>query len=162
MKGKIACQKNKNKIFALLIVLLMLALNVSTVFAARPLAIHIKVLEQLDFSFNEAFAASGPAVDDGLVCAVGTVEDLGGKVKDLGGPYKRLWIKKRFHCDDASGTFDVRLVVHLNENTGFTTANWNVVDGTGDYTKLHGNGKLHGTPVVLGVTIQDIYDGKMH
>jgi hypothetical protein len=154
--------KNKTKIFALLITILMLALNVSLVFAARPLDIHIEVLEQLDFSFNEPFAASGPAVDNGLVCATGTVEDLGGTVKDLNGPYTLMWLKKRFYCDDASGTFDVRLIVHLNEDTGFTTANWNVIDGTGNYGNLKGNGKLVGTPVVLGFNILDVYDGKMH
>ncbi len=141
----------KKKLYALLLAFVLLAMNVSLVFAAQPLAIHIEVLEYLDFCFNEPFTASGPAVDDGIVCASGTVVDLDIKTKTFRPLYKRLWITKRFYCGDASGTFDVDMVVRLHEITGFTTAHWKVVDGTGDYVKLHGNGKLVGTPVVLGV-----------
>ena len=42
-----------------------------------------------------------------------------------------------------------------------TTANWKVVAGTGDYVRLKGNGKLYGTPIVPGISIHDVYDGKM-
>lgn len=152
--------KNRNRILALLIVLLMLALNVSTVFAARPLAIHIEVTETIAGGV-EPFVASGTAVTNGLVCAAGTVEEISGTVNDTNGPYTHIKVTKRFDCG-SSGTFDVRLVVKLKKATGETTAKWKVVAGTGNYASLKGNGKLVGTPVLLGVTIFDVYDGKLH
>jgi len=154
--------KNRIRIVAFFMVLFALALNVSVVFAAKPLAIHIEVTTPVTGSPDAPFDASGPAVDDGFVCASGTVEDLGGRVKDLKYPYRKLWLEKRFHCDDGSGTYLVSLIAKVNLETGYVSGKWHVVDGTGDYQKLHGNGKLYSTPVVLGETVHDVYDGKLH
>ena len=151
----------KKKLYAVLLAVVLLAMNVSLVFAAQPLAIHIEVLETIAGG-TEPFIASGAAVDDGLVCATGTVVETAATSKETNGPYTKLWITKRFDCSDGSGTFDVDMVVKLNKSTGTTTANWKVVAGTGNYANLKGNGKLLGTPVVLGVTIFDVYDGKLH
>ena len=50
----------------------------------------------------------------------------------------------------------------LDQTDGTTTANWRVIGGTGDYAMLHGNGKLVGTPIVLGASILDLYTGQLH
>lgn len=151
----------KKKLYAVLLAVVFLAMNVSFVFAAKPLAIHIEVLEYIAGG-TEPFTATGPAVDDGLVCGTGTVVETAATSKDTNGPYTKLWITKRFDCGDGSGTFDVDMVVKLNKSTGTTTANWKVVAGTGNYASLKGNGSLFGTPIVMGVTIFDVYDGKLH
>ncbi|MFC2054038.1 hypothetical protein ACFLV7_07040 [Chloroflexota bacterium] len=109
------------------------------------------------------FTASGPAVDEGLMCASGDVADLNIQVvAPPGGTFRILRVLKQFTCDGLSGTFDVKLLVRLDLITHETTANWNVVGGDGDYVGLHGNGKLIGIPIVPGESIIDIYNGKMH
>ncbi len=146
----------------MLLVFVFLAVTASGVLAAPPRDIHIEVDEILGTS-GEAFLASGTAVNDGILCASGTVDDL--SIVTYGpqnGTFSILHVLKRFTCDDLSGTFDVRLVVKLNLTTRYTTARWNVVSGTGNYTHIHGNGSLEGTPIVPGVSIHDVYDGKMH
>jgi hypothetical protein len=151
---------SKKKLYALTLAFVLLAMNVSLVFAAQPLAIHIEVTEIIAGG-TEPFIASGAAISTGLVCPTGTVVETAAKSKDTNGPYTKLWITKHFDCDDGSGTFDVDMVVKLKKATGETTANWKVVAGTGNYASLKGNGKLVGTPVTLGV-IFDVYDGKLH
>jgi len=148
--------------FSALIAAVFLAGTASAALAAQPLAIHIEVDEIIATS-GEAFAASGPAVDAGLVCPSGTVEDLSTKVSGPpAGAFSILHVLKRFNCEDASGTFDIALTVKLNNSTHYTTASWRIVAGTGDYAGLHANGLLAGTPIVPGVSIQDVYDGMVH
>ncbi len=80
----------KKKLYALLLAFVLLAMNVSLVFAAQPLAIHIEVLETIAGG-TEPFIASGAAVDDGLVCATGTVvRQPSRREKEIPGPYKTL------------------------------------------------------------------------
>ncbi len=149
-------------VVSVLLVFVFLAVTASGVIAAPPRDVHIEVDEILGTS-GEAFAASGSAVVDGTLCASGIVDDL--SVVSSGsqnGNFLILHVLKRFTCDDLSGTFDVRLVVKLNLTTRFTTAHWKIVSGTGNYVGLHGNGSLAGTPILPGVSIHDVYDGKMH
>ena len=142
--------------------LVLAALSVSTAFAAPPLALHIEVDEVIATS-GETFFASGASVLAGEVCPTGTVEDLSTTASGApGGPITILQVVKRFTCADLSGTFDVRLVVRLDNLTHYTTANWRVVSGTGAYAGLHGNGSLAGTPIDPGLSIRDVYDGKVH
>ncbi len=155
-------KKIQTVIVSMLLVFVFLAVTASGVLAAPPRDIHIEVDEILGAS-GEAFVANGPAVDDGILCASGTVDDLSIVTSgSQNGTFSILHVLKRFTCDDLSGTFDVRLVVKLNLTTRYTTAHWNVVSGTGNYTHLHGNGSLEGTPIVPGVSIHDVYDGSMH
>ena len=155
-------KKIRTTTHSILIAFVLLAITVSTVFAAPPLDVHIEVQEYIGMS-GEDFTANGSAVDTGIMCPSGTVDDL---VVDVSGPpggtFALLHVLKRFYCADASGTFDVKLVVRLDLTTNETTARWNVVGGTGDYTHLHGNGLLVGTPGTPGEDIYDVYDGRMH
>ena len=112
---------------------------------------------------GEVFTASGPAVDDGTVCATGTVDDVSIETSGApGGSQVILHVLKRFNCSDGSGTFDVRLVVNLDLATHYTTANWKIVGGTSNYIDLHGSGSLTGTPIDPGTSIHDVYDGSVH
>ena len=155
-------RKLRTAAFSFLIAAVFLAGTASAAFAAKPLAPHIEVDEIIATS-GELFAASGAAVDAGLVCPSGTVEDLSTKVSGPpAGAFSILNVIKRFDCDDASGSFDVRLVVRLDNATGETTARWVAVAGTDAYSNLHANGSLVGTPIVLGFSIQDVYDGMVH
>ncbi len=156
----------KNKIrkatLSVFTALVLLAVSVSAVYAVPPQGLHIEVDEVIAAS-GETFYASGAAVDAGAVCPTGTVDDLSTTASGApGGAITILQVVKRFYCADLSGTFDVRLVVRLDNTTHFTTASWRIVSGTGAYAGLHGNGLLAGTPIDPGVSIHDVYDGQVH
>ena len=149
-------------IVSVLLVFVFLAVTASGVIAAPPRDIHIEVDEILGTS-GENFKAEGSAVDDGILCASGTVDDINIVTSgSQNGKFLTLHVLKKFICDDLSGTFDVQLVVKLNLTTRNTTANWKVLSGTGHYTQLKGHGSLVGTTFDPGVSIYDVYDGKIH
>jgi hypothetical protein len=154
---------NRSQRISFLLVALSSFLVAFPVMAASPLDVHIEVSTLIDTSVPDPFVASGPAIDSGLLCSIGLVSDA--SVDVVGPPdgeFSVLRILKRFSCDDGSGTFDIKLVVRLDLETHETTANWVVVGGTGDYAGIHGNGKLAGTPIDPGISILDVYDGKVH
>ena len=155
-------KKARKTTYSVLIAFVLLAITVSTVLAAPPLDVHIEVVEEISTN-GETFNASGAAVDAGVMCPTGTVDDLVVDVSGpLGGTFAILNVLKRFYCAGSGDSFDVKLVVILDLTTNETTARWNVVGGTGDYTHLHGNGSLIGTPIDPGNSILDVYDGRMH
>ncbi len=149
----------KNRTLTILISLFMLAFNVSLVFAAPKLSLHI-VVEETIAGGSEAFIASGSAVP-GLICASGDVVEVGGTTPNSsGGPIETFWVTKQFDCG-GDNTFDVEMFVRLNTTTGYTKAKWNIVSGTGVYQNLQGKGKLVGTPSTTPGDIIDVYDGKV-
>ena len=154
--------KKNMKFVVILTVIFLMTFNVTGVFAKPPLAIQIEVDEWIGIGGAEPFIASGPAVDNGRICATGTVEDLSITGNDSQGPFRILRVYKRFYCDDLSGNFDIEMVVQLNKTTHYTKAKWHIVAGTGEYLKLQGEGSLVGTPIDPGVSITDIYDGQVH
>lgn len=111
------------------------------------------------------FVASGPAVDDGLMCNAGTVVNASGKATGFSPRGFNFQGIKHFTCDDGSGEFFVNLQARIDFRKG-TTFNWNVLGGTGDYEDLHGVGSGSGLPGVPcgdpGVCVLDVYDGKLH
>jgi hypothetical protein len=107
------------------------------------------------------FTASGPAVDDGLMCSEGTVIDESGKVTGFspaGFNYQGI---KRFTCEDGSGEIFVNLQARIDFRKG-TTFNWNVLSGTGGYEDLHGAGSGVGLPFCGPDCVLDVYDGGLH
>jgi len=153
----------RNIIISLFIVSFLLGFNSTKVYASPPLDLHIEVLETLGNENPEPFTASGSAVDDGLVCEAGNVQDSFVDVYgSLSGRYRIIKVTKHFECDDGSGTFDIKMQVRLDNATNETTANWRISSGTGDYILLKGNGSLIGIPQNPGASILDIYDGKVH
>jgi hypothetical protein len=157
MKAKV-----QRTVISSVLALMLIAVSVTVAGASPPLGLHIEVDEFIGTS-GETFYASGVAVDDGAVCPTGTVDDVSTLVSGApGGSVSILHILKRFYCADSSGTFDVRLVVKLDNDTHYTTASWKMISGTGLYTGLKGNGSLAGTPIDPGVSIHDVYDGQVH
>jgi hypothetical protein len=68
-------------------------------------------------------------------------------------------MEKYFTC--AGGSFDVKLVVTLDNSTGRTEGHWHVLGGTGICATLKGNGTLIGTYIPSTNTVFDVYDGKL-
>ncbi len=154
--------KLRTTAISLLFALTLIAVSATAAGAAPPLGLHIEV-DELIGTNGETFFASAAAVDAGVVCPTGTVDDLSIVVSGApGGSISILHVLKRFYCADLSGTFDVRLVVRLDNVTHYTSASWRVVDGTSAYASLKGNGSLAGTPLDPGASIQDVYDGQVH
>ncbi len=111
--------------------------------AAAPESVHI--VSPMHFNqdaFNTGtFTASGSAVDDGTVCASGVVEDY--HILLAGGQSNRklqIPVRKAFTCDDGSGTFYVKIQVHLEFETSTEAFSWVVLGGTDDYARLRGSG----------------------
>jgi hypothetical protein len=100
------------------------------------------------FNFG-TFDASGSAVDEGLICESGTVDDT--RVIFAGFQSERgaqIPVRKTFTCDDGSGTFFVKIQVHLDFATATESFSWVVQGGTGAYEHLRGEG--HGSTVSDG------------
>ena len=113
--------------------------------AATPVAVEI--VSHMDFNqeggFNTGdFEASGPAVDQGLICESGTVEDTRIILAGFQSPTGRIQIpvRKTFTCDDGSGEIFIKIQVHLDLSSQTETFSWVVLGGTGDYSDLHGSG----------------------
>jgi len=153
--------RKKAKISIFLAVITALVIAIPAI-AGPPLRVHIIAPTIIATSPNP-FTASGSAVESGLICPSGDVYD-----SDLetfgrpGGRFTILRVLKRFDCTDGSGTFDVRMLVRLNNSSNSTRAVWRVVDGTGNYADLKGNGRLLGFPIDPGISIEDNYYGKVH
>jgi len=79
------------------------------------------------------FVASGPAVDEGMICAGGDVEEA-----DSPG----IFVGNTFVCEDGSGSFVTETVVDTRgfEGEGLPVSDWRVVSGTGSHEKLQGEG----------------------
>lgn len=155
-------KKIRTTSLSILIAFILLAITVSTVFAAPPQNVHIEVAELIGgIGVNEPFTASGAAVDNGVICATGMVQDV--SVSTFGSPsapYRNIQVLKRFTC--GTDTFDVSMVVKLDLATNYTTASWRIVGGTGGFAGLRGRGSLVGTPIDPGNSILDVYDGSVH
>jgi hypothetical protein len=99
-----------------------------------------------EFNFG-TFTASGPAVDAGLICESGDVNDYGiilaGEQSRVGKIQIPVW--KRFTCPD--GELFIRIQVHLDLETFTETFSWVVLGGTGAYADVHGSGQ--------GTTVSD-------
>jgi hypothetical protein len=96
------------------------------------------------------FTATGAAVDAGWMCPKGDTLDSGVTASPVAGGWRFIG-EKTFTCDDGSGTFTLRFdaTVIIDPYSGAGT--WRVTSGTGDYTKLAGEGALTGTQSETGV-----------
>lgn len=112
------------------------------------------------FEVQNQFTASGPAVDSGLMCPSGTVDDLFGKASGFKAPTGiNFQVVKLFTCDDGSGTFLLKLQVRINfRGDNFQ---WVVLGGDGNYSNLHGSGTGVGIPT-SDTSVLDLYDGAVH
>lgn len=125
--------------------------------AAPPAGIHIEV-PTLFASDTATFTATGDAVDDGLVCATGTVTTTANRTTGWrSGRVLNFHVDKTFTCPD--GSFDVRLSAHLG--AGGVTFRWVILGGSGAFDGLSGAGSGVGRPLPDGNPdgVLDICDG---
>jgi hypothetical protein len=130
--------------------LLVLLAGVVPASAAAPSQVHIvSHMRFIPNQFNEGdFVATGDAVDDGSMCAEGTVVDT--RIIFAGGQSDRglqIPVRKTFTCADGSGSIFVKIQVHLDFATNTETFSWVVLGGTDRYERLQGSG--------LGTTASD-------
>jgi hypothetical protein len=105
------------------------------------------------------FFAEGPAVEAGLICAEGETLDL----ETFGTGWQgdrgiNFHARKLLTCSDGSGDFILNMQVRVDIKGD--NANWNVLEGTGNYEELRGAGKMVGYFMEWGVL--DVYTGKLH
>ena len=146
---------------------LILMMLIGSVAAATPQ--QVEIVSHMNFNPDGPnfgnFAASGAAVESGLVCASGSVVDTGILFGGFqSGRSAQILVRKTFTCADGSGTFFVKIQVHLDFETATETFTWVVQGGTGDYANLHGSGT--GTTVSDGSDPQtgnfNTYTGGLH
>jgi hypothetical protein len=105
------------------------------------------------------FVASGPTVTAGLFCPSGTAYDLGTKFAGWqSGILMNLRVDKKLVCDDGSGEIFMDLKVRVRPSVSLS--NWVITQGSGDYARLHGTGKI--TATGSGNLVYDHYTGKVH
>jgi len=130
---------------------LLVGATIGPVSAGAPEPVQIvSHMTFVDGDFNVGdFHATGAAVDQGVICASGTVVDtriqFGGFQSDRG---VQIPVRKSFACTDGSGTIQIKIQVHLDFATNTETFSWVVLSGTGDYAGLNGAGS--GTTVTDG------------
>lgn len=149
----------KRIVLVFVLVAAMVAMALPAV-ATPPSAVHIEV----ETSFQDApssFVASGPAVDDGIMCETGLVVDDSAKATGFSQNGFNFQGVKRFTCDDGSGEFFINLQARIDFRKG-VTFQWNVLRGTGDYEDLHGAGSGDGLPECGDDCVLDVYAGGMH
>ena len=88
------------------------------------------------------FVAMGDAADNGVICPSGTFIDTGIRFAGFqsGRGTVQLQVYKTFTCGDGSGTFDVKMQIHANFDTGIESFTWVVTGGTDAYRALRGSG----------------------
>jgi len=117
-----------------------------------------RVMIVSNVTFNPAgpnfgdFAASGPAVDSGLICATGTFVDTGLKFAGFQSRtgHVQLQVLKDFTCDDGSGTFAVKLQINADFNTGIESFAWVASGSSGAIGSLKGAGTGSTVPTATG------------
>jgi hypothetical protein len=144
--------------------LLLLVISVASVGATSP-PTDVEFVADIDFSGGVGssfgpFTASGPAVDEGLMCESGMATAMSSKVSGAqSNTGFNVQVTYAFTCDDGSGEFFIKLQVRIDQKGD--NFNWVVVGGNGDYEKLHGTGSGIGFPLGEG-RVLDVYDGWVH
>jgi len=90
------------------------------------------------------FTATGAAVDAGWMCPKGDTQDFGTTGSPVPGGTRFIG-DKTFTCDDGSGTFTLRFDAIVIGDPFSDIGTWRVTSGTGDYTKLAGEGAVTAT-----------------
>ena len=107
-----------------------------------------------------SFTATGPAVDNGIICDSGVASDY--NRAPIFTQYGLIWRSTRvFECADGSGSFTLRIMSNIFVNPYSNNGNWTLQDGTGAYVGLKGNGRLTG---VIDSTeyLIDVFNGVFH
>jgi hypothetical protein len=109
----------------------------TAVSAASPRAATINVHSLFEVP-GGTFTAEGP------ICRSGTTSDAT-RIVERGHDVFLILNRKTFVCDDGSGTFTLRIHAIFRACDQTDTSSWTVIDGTGRYVHLTGQGKGVGT-----------------
>ena len=118
--------------------LILLALMCSACSPGAPQQVELAVGSG-DRKLTFEFVASGPAVNEGLVCPPGLVEEADAREQ----PGFVFVLENTFLCDDETGSFVLETVIVDEpdlEGEGNPVGDWSVVSGTGSYEQLQGQG----------------------
>ena len=148
------------RIFIVVVAATLLAALAAPAGATPPSDVGIEVETSL-LGAPSPFVASGPAVDDGVVCDSGEVVEATRKVTGFSKNGFNFQGIKQFTCDDGSGEFFVNMQARIDFRKG-VTFNWNVLSGTGAYEKLHGAGSGVGLEICGPDCVFDVYFGGLH
>src|SRR5262245_36740057 len=134
------------RISALAILAAAMAIAISAVpsVAAGP-PTGVTIVSPMAFNqeggFNHGtFTVSGPALDEGLICASGDVDDT--RLIFAGGQSNRgaqIPVRKTFTCANGDQFF-VKIQVHLDFAASTETFSWVIQGGTGALSNLRGSG----------------------
>ena len=135
-------------IVAMVVSIVSLVTVIAPVAAAAPKPVTLVVVNTFaDPPTFGTFTASGSAVGNHLMCPIGTIVDTRNTFAGGQSGHKlQILVLKEFTCADGSGTFLIKMQVHIDAATG-ETFTWVVLSGTGDYAHLEGSGP--GTTVGL-------------
>jgi hypothetical protein len=135
MEGK---EISVRKLVTLVGLLVVMGLaNATTVGAAGPGPVTINV-HGLFAVPGGTFTAEGP------ICGSGTTSDAT-RIVERGHDVFLILNRKTFVCDDGSGTFTLRIDAVFRACDQTDTSSWSVIDGTGRYDHLTGQGTGVGT-----------------
>ena len=141
-----------------LTILVALVIAVIPAQASTPQAITIDSVMDTTTGTG-TFEASGPAVTAGLFCPSGTAYDL--ETKFAGWPsgvLVNLRVEKKLVCANGSG--EIFMDIKVRALPSVALSNWVITKGTGEYTRLHGTGKI--TATGSGDLVYDYYTGKVN
>lgn len=164
------------RLFVLGAVAMLFAVAVATpASAAKPLYVEFELTTYFAPTPPDTFEASGPAVDAGLMCRIGTKEEV---VPEKWSPpdtdkvTRNGQVISRYTCSEegpfAGDTFVIKAQLHLDVSVGGSTwvVNWVMKDGTGAFEGLHGNGSGSGDLIFDGpgppIGAADTYTGRLH
>ncbi len=137
--------KKRSLIGAVLLIAALLAVT-APVAASAPSDVSITALmypnpEDPNGPMYGTFVASGPAVEAGLLCSAGTVQDIENPANAWqSNQVIVLNVHKHFACSDESGAFEMHMRVLLGPNG--TVARWLITESDGAYAGLLGTGSL--------------------
>src|SRR6516164_4185200 len=94
------------------------------------------------------------------LCPSGTTTDQNFGTGGQSGFHANFHDRKTFTCADGSGTFTANVQAHLIFGAPADSFTWNILSGTGAYTKLHGSGSGVGDELETGVN--DHFVGSVH
>lgn len=152
---------NRFRLVTVVAAALIVSLPATTATATPPSDIVIEIDTTItDTGSGGPFNASGPAVDDGVFCSSGESFDVFGRATGFqSNNGVNFHIIKALVCDDESGAIFVKLEVRVDRKGD--NFRWNVVEGFGAYTDLHGAGSGVGFPTGPD-SVFDVFSGKMH
>lgn len=146
-----------------MLVLMMLPMASATATPPTDVTFEYDFFFEPPFGPFGEFEATGSAVDEGLMCPSGFLEDAGFKQSHFG---KNVTPIDRFVCYEGNGfgpddTFIMKVQVHIDFPD--LSGNWVMKSGTGAFEDIHGTGTTDGFFIFEpAFGVHEIRAGQMH